>query len=209
MKKILGTELIERVGLVAASALLSMACGADATVNDPGADGTDPAVADDGPMVTPVGPGGFFVPERIPANMKANVDTSWVDALPSNPRTDPVVQANVAGLRFQDLRAAKLGERENLGENAVALVTPDGFYRGRVVAPTDESKRAADGTFVEQGGSIEPRGLSGGVDNRTRLTGTNVPGGVGRVTCQGGTGSGTMVGWRILRTAAHVVVRET
>lgn len=217
MKNPLGTELIERVGVVAFAALLSAACGANDAV-DPGIDDTEPTIVATGPevidetkpMTVATGAdGAMFVPKRIPVDMKADVDRSWIESLPSDPAADPIALANAAGLRVHELRAAKLDERVDLGENAVSLITPEGFYRGRIAAETDDSSRDANGTFIQPGGSIEPRGLSGGVDNRTRLTGTSVPGGVGLVATSAGIGSGTMVGWRILRTAAHVVIRDT
>jgi len=200
-----GAKLIGRGGVLAVAALLSAACGSA----DEGVSGGE---VDDISQPTQLATGvdgKHHLKMLISKNVSAEVDRSWIQRLRSDPAADPMLQAPAMKRHVHDLRAAKLDETENLGDNAVGVVTPDGLYRGHIAADTDLSLLQEDGSFAQAGGSIEPRGLSGGVDNRTRLTGANVPGGVGQVSTSAGLGSGTMVGVRVMRTAAHVVIRHT
>jgi len=200
----LGAKLIRSGGVMAVAGLLSAACGSG--------DGVSGGAIDDVTQETTVATGvdgQHYLKMRIFKNVAADVDRSWIQRLPSDPASDAMLQSPALKRRVTDLRAAKLEDSEDLGENAVGVVTPDGLYRGYIAADTDLSSRQEDGSFAQPGGSIEARGLSGGIDNRTRLSGASVPGGVGMVVSDAGQGSGTMVGVRILRTAAHVVIRHT
>lgn len=121
--------------------------------------------------------------------------------------------------------AARRAEPDR-GFSYVGVVTPRGHY---LVEVEDEAMMLVREhvEMVAEGGSAGPhsseplpavdpqdgedpsfRGWSNGYDSRQRRTGSQIPGMVGRVVA-GGQCSGSLIGRRIVRTAAHCVISHT
>jgi V8-like Glu-specific endopeptidase len=144
---------------------------------------------------------------------------------PLPPGEIPRLHESVPGVdhqlqHFLAATASALGVRRSApgATRSVAIITPTGHY---LVDLDPAAMSTASGRVLtaEPGGSelglepddsdlepdVTPFGWSNGADNRTRLTGTSIPRGVGLVSGAGGC-SGALIGRRIVRTAAHCVI---
>jgi len=107
------------------------------------------------------------------------------------------------------------------GSSLVGVVTDRGHYLVRIedesmMVETDrDALRALPGrsdgaaSLPAEDDDVEFRGWSNGVDNRTRRTGNNVHVSVGMVSTTFGQCSGSLIGRRLVRTAAHCVINHT
>jgi hypothetical protein len=129
----------------------------------------------------------------------------------SDAAADPMLQRVLKDLPVMDVRPAVLPpERKSLDaakktqRDSVNIVTSDGYYTAQL-----DIGEAILGPSVVEPESVEPRGWSNGTDSRTRRTGSNIPVQVGMVSSPAGQCSGALIGLRIVRTAAHCVIRHT
>lgn len=119
--------------------------------------------------------------------------------------------------RFADARA------DQDGFSYVGMVTARGHYLVEVedeamMLIKDRLEMVAEGGIASDN-YVEPlpseddeafRGWSNGVDSRVRLTGNSIPNKIGLVSPSwGGQCSGALIGRRIVRTAAHCVIKHT
>lgn len=123
------------------------------------------------------------------------------EALTGDPAKDPVLTKMLAGAKVRSLRPAKLRDMTPRSSESVMMVTEGGVYEAEISYPDPP-----EGEQVVQPESIEPRGWSDGVDNRTRRT---PPTKVGMVAGIPGQCSGALIGLRVVRTAAHCIVPHT
>lgn len=179
------------------------------------------------PMVMPASD-----PEReaAPARVRDSDGTddpelaAFVDTMPGVVDWQPVREGEAIEHALERLAARRAAPAE--GFSYVGMVTERGHYlveiedeammlvkdrlemvaEGGMAGPDSEEPLPTD----EDEEALELRGWSNGVDSRVRLTGTNIPNKVGRVAPSfGGQCSGALIGRRIVRTAAHCVIRHT
>lgn len=103
------------------------------------------------------------------------------------------------------MAATRVDEPNAPMADSVNIVTENGYYRAKL-----DIGKGVRGATVAEPQSVEPRGWSFGNDGRKRLQTINVPPGEGLVTVTGVGGcTGALVGLRVVRTAAHCLVKHT
>lgn len=148
---------------------------------------------------------------------------AFLDAMPGASDFQPV-RADETIEHALDRFAAARPERE-AGFSYVGMVTERGHYLVEIdddamMLVKDRLEMIAEGGMAtddyeeplpaEAEDDLEYRGWSNGFDSRVRLTGSSIPNKVGRVAPSwGGQCSGSLIGRRIVRTAAHCVVKHT
>ncbi len=146
----------------------------------------------------------------------------FVDTMPGVVDWQPVREDEAIGAALDRFAAAR-PERED-GFSYVGVVTERGHYLVEIeddamMLVKDRLEMVAEGGMAGDGyeeplpstdDDLEFRGWSNGFDSRVRLQGSSIPNKVGRVSPSwGGQCSGALIGRRIVRTAAHCVVKHT
>lgn len=110
---------------------------------------------------------------------------------------EPRSELERAGVAVDDVK---------ISSRLLGLVTPQGHY----ILEFDTAVLPSTLGMTAEPGSVVERGWSNGTDGRLRITGASIPQDIGQTEMSaGGKCSGALIGRRIVRTAAHCVIKHT